>query len=235
MVIDQIPNMIDHIQILGHQLDMVRVGIIIIEIADLVQDHLAEAVATNLLDIIIIVSHLVVQPHSQALGHQVKNIIIMRTDKKEDTIGTIDTIAHLDQVQEIDIVDMVDIEREAHPPRKLPTFSGEDKTWKPFIYQFERFADRYHWSTRTKADRLKDCLSGKALELVQKMKIGNDYKVLCHKLKKRFGSSDEPITVRRNLQFVKQKEGESLEEFGQRVLFLVMDGLPGAKEKHRSK
>ena len=35
---------------------------------------------------------------------------------------------------------------------------------------------------------------------------------------------DEPVSVRRQLQYVKQFDGETLEEFAERVHFLVMDG-----------
>ena len=50
------------------------------------------------------------------------------------------------------------------------------------------------------------------------------------KLAKRFGVKDAPITVRRQLQFLKQEDNETLEEFSQRFHFLVMDGYPGALE-----
>ena len=46
----------------------------------------------------------------------------------------------------------------------------------------------------------------------------------------RFGVKDAPITVRRQLQILKQEENETLEEFSQRVHFLVMNGYPGALE-----
>ena len=52
----------------------------------------------------------------------------------------------------------------------------------------------------------------------------NDYKALRKALKQRFSKKDEPVSARRQLQFVRQQEGESLGEFAERVHFLVMDG-----------
>ena len=118
-------------------------------------------------------------------------------------------------------------------PPKLVPFSGEStgSTWLSFIFQFEPYADRYNWSSHKKAQRLLDCLTGKALDFIRKLHLENGFKTIKKNLKKRFGATEEPITVRRSLQFVKQTENEKLEEFAQRVLFLVMDGLPGAKQK----
>ena len=42
---------------------------------------------------------------------------------------------------------------------------------------------------------------------------------------------DAPITERRTLQFLKQGDSETLEEFSQRIQFNVMDRFPGAKEE----
>ena len=51
------------------------------------------------------------------------------------------------------------------------------------------------------------------------------------KLGKRFGIKNSPITVRRQLQFIKQDESDSLEAYSQKVMVMVMDGFPGAREK----
>ena len=112
---------------------------------------------------------------------------------------------------------------------KMTVFKG-DKTWDSFIFQFERVADRCGWSSRKQAEKLVDCLGGKALEYVRELRLEEDFTRMKRKLAKRFGVKDAPITVRRQLQFLKQEENESLEEFSQRVHFLVMDGYPGALE-----
>ena len=113
---------------------------------------------------------------------------------------------------------------------KLAAYTG-DKNWHSFIYQFERMARKYEWSTRKKGERLIDCLGRKAIDYVRELRIGTDFRLLKEKLSRRFGAKDAPITVRRGLQFIKQEENETLEEYSQRVHFLVMDGYPGAREK----
>ena len=106
-----------------------------------------------------------------------------------------------------------------------------DNTWDSFIFQFKRTAKRYDWSSRKKADRLVDCLGGKALEYVRELHLERDFKQMVKKLTRRFGVKDAPGTVRRELALLKQEETETLEEFSQRVHFRVMDGFPGAKER----
>ena len=111
---------------------------------------------------------------------------------------------------------------------KLEVFKGEGN-WETFIFQFERLAQRCGWDEGESCDRLLDCLGGKALEFVSEQRI-TSYKHLRKQLTRRFGSREQPISARRQLQYVRQKEGESLEEFSQRVHFLAMDGYPGARE-----
>ena len=82
---------------------------------------------------------------------------------------------------------------------KIAAYTG-DKNWHSFIYQFERMARKYEWSTRKKGERLIDCLGGKAINYVRELRIGNDFRLLKEKLSRRFGAKDAPITVRRGLQ-----------------------------------
>ena len=115
-------------------------------------------------------------------------------------------------------------------PPKMTIYKG-DNTWDSFIFQFKRTAKRYDWSSRKKADRLVDCLGGKALEYVRELHLERDFRQMVKKLTRRFGVKDAPGTVRRELPLLKQEETETLEEFSQRVHFRVMDGFPGAKER----
>ena len=82
-------------------------------------------------------------------------------------------------------------------PPKLVPFSGEStgSIWLSFIFQFEHYADRYNWSSHKKAQRLLDCLTGKALDFIHKLHLENDFKTIKKNLKKRFGATEEPITV----------------------------------------
>ena len=59
--------------------------------------------------------------------------------------------------------------RQRSPPMpKMTVFKG-DKTWDSFIFQFERVDDRCGWSSRKQAEKLVDCLGGKALEYVREL------------------------------------------------------------------
>ena len=84
-----------------------------------------------------------------------------------------------------------------------------DNTWDSFIFQFKRTAKRYDWSSRKKADRLVDCLGGKALEYVSELHLERDFRQMVKKLTRRFGVKDAPGTVRRELPLLKQEETET--------------------------
>jgi hypothetical protein len=110
----------------------------------------------------------------------------------------------------------------------LEIFKGDKgSSWEAFLCQFQRMTSRYNWSQRRKLDRLYACLGGKALEFATE--IGADsYKKLKSTMGKRFSKKEDPLTARRQLQYVRQKEEETLEELSQRVQFLAMEGHPGA-------
>ena len=84
-------------------------------------------------------------------------------------------------------------------------------------------------------DKLIDCLTGTALEYANKLDVRDDYKKMRHEMKRRFSNKDAPAAARRNLQYVRQKEGESLEQFSQRVHFLALDayGSAGSRTIHQ--
>ena len=57
------------------------------------------------------------------------------------------------------------------------------------------------------------------------------YETLKKGLTEKFGNKDQPSSFRRELQSVKQSDGETLEEFGQQIIFLVIEGHPQAKKE----
>ena len=57
------------------------------------------------------------------------------------------------------------------------------------------------------------------------------YETLKKGLTEKFGNKDQPSSFRRELQSVKQSDGETFEEFGQRIIFLVIEGHPQAKKE----
>ena len=119
--------------------------------------------------------------------------------------------------------------RKSPPTPRLPTFNG-DGNWDSFIFQFERLVDRYEWSDRKARERLLDCLKDKALEFAKEVR-SRDYYKLKKTMTRRFSTKEAPIAARRQLMSIRQKEGENLEEYSQRVQFLCMDGHPEAREE----
>jgi hypothetical protein len=112
---------------------------------------------------------------------------------------------------------------------KMASFSGTE-SWESFIFQFERLAKRRAWGKDKKLDRIIDCLRDKALEYARRSKACNSYSKLVSRLEKRFGVKEEPKTIQKELNFTKQQEGETLEEFSSRVYYKVMDAYPTLPE-----
>ena len=65
--------------------------------------------------------------------------------------------------------------RQRSPPMPKMAVFKCDKTWDSFIFQFERVADRCGWSSRKQAEKLVDCLGGKALEYVRELRLEEDF------------------------------------------------------------
>lgn len=122
--------------------------------------------------------------------------------------------------------------RDGPAPPKMATYDSK-RDWRPFELQFERTASRYGWSDEDKLDKLVESLREKALKFYsdQPRVIQEDYIATRNKLRRRYGRTEEPITVRRQLQELKQKEDEPLEEFADRAHELAADGYPGTTEE----
>ena len=112
-------------------------------------------------------------------------------------------------------------------PPKMSTYDGKSD-WR-FCMQFGPTARRYGWSEETKLDRLVESFRDKALKIFSDKPeaIQENYTAMTNKLKRRFGRADEPVTVRRRLQELYQREDERLEEFAERAHELTIDGYPG--------
>lgn len=106
----------------------------------------------------------------------------------------------------------------------MVTFSGSGiPSWESFIFQFERVANRRGWRSRKKIERLLDSLTDNALEYTRKLDI-EDYHTLKKKLRQQFSKKPQPVTARRQIQYIRQQENESLEDFAHKVYSLAMDG-----------
>ncbi|CAG2249837.1 unnamed protein product [Mytilus edulis] len=107
---------------------------------------------------------------------------------------------------------------------KMPVFTGSGNlSWEAFVYQFERTANRRNWDDAKKTCRFLDCLSEVALEYARRSHISR-YDDLRKYMKRRFSKKEEASAARRQLQYIRQLDGETVEEYAERVHFLTMDG-----------
>jgi hypothetical protein len=118
------------------------------------------------------------------------------------------------------------------PAPKLPSFHGETNKWRAFIYQFSETAKTHRWSRQHRLEKLKACLRDKAMEYVHNLHshVKYDYKELKKALTKRYGQKDPPSYARRQMYSMKQLDQETIEDYADRVLRLVLDGFPKAPE-----
>ncbi|CAC5392532.1 unnamed protein product [Mytilus coruscus] len=106
---------------------------------------------------------------------------------------------------------------------KMPVFTGSGNlSWEAFVYQFERTASRRNWDDAKKTCRFLDCLSEVALEYARRSHISK-YDELRKFMKRRFSTKEEASAARRQLQYIRQLDGETIEEYAERLHFLTMD------------
>ncbi|CAC5401507.1 unnamed protein product [Mytilus coruscus] len=82
--------------------------------------------------------------------------------------------------------------------------------------------------TQKKTCRFLDCLSEVALEYARRSHISK-YDELRKYMKRRFSKKEEASAARRQLQYIRQLDGETIEEYAERVHFLTMDGYYRSK------
>ena len=106
-------------------------------------------------------------------------------------------------------------------------------SWDAFYQRFDKFARASAWSEEECLDQLCWAINGKAadhLALLLEKYPNISYSYLTQRLGKRFGDKDLPETSYLRLQNAVQKEGESLEEWADRVVALAMKAFPHLPE-----
>ena len=103
---------------------------------------------------------------------------------------------------------------------KMQTFDGRAHDWKGFIFNFPQVARQMKWSYREKRDNLLTCMHGEAAAFLQgkPKEVRGDYHSLRDVLARRYGMVEPPTTARRQFNALRQEEGESIEDFADRVL-----------------
>ena len=106
--------------------------------------------------------------------------------------------------------------RHRSPPLPKPqVFAGKKGEWNGFIYHFRKTARYFGWSQREKGDRLLASLRGKAVDFIMSKprEVQDDYQALKDALEVRFGKMEHPTSARRQLGYLRQEEGETLEDY----------------------
>ena len=111
--------------------------------------------------------------------------------------------------------------------------SSKSSEWGPFLFQFRKMAKIGRWTEKEKRDSLLACLRGKAITYIQtKPKyFRTSYESLKSLLEQRYGMTELPATARRQLSSMKQEEGDTLEDFADRVIGKTGEGYLGVPEE----
>ena len=124
--------------------------------------------------------------------------------------------------------------RHRSPPLPKPqVFAGKKGEWNGFIFQFRKTARYFGWSQQEKGDRLLASLRGKAVDFIMSKprEVQDNYQALKDALEVRFGKMEHPTSARRQLGYLRQEEGETLEDYADKVLTKVSEAYPGIDDE----
>ena len=112
---------------------------------------------------------------------------------------------------------------------KIQPYDGKDD-FRLFLVKIELLAESYEWNENEKLVILVQNLTGKPLDIFSKQKPEDrrSFKITSEKLLRIFGKDDSPPVIRTQLMVIKQNEDELTDDFGQRVMQLVLQAYPDA-------
>ena len=112
---------------------------------------------------------------------------------------------------------------------KIQPYDGKDD-FRSFLVKIELLAESYEWNENEKLVILVQNLTGKPLDIFSKQKPEDrrSFKITSEKLLRIFGKDDSPPVIRTQLMVIKQNEDELTDDFGQRVMQLVLQAYPDA-------
>ena len=121
-----------------------------------------------------------------------------------------------------------------HGPRnqafpKVTPYDGSTD-FHAFAAKFEIIAKCCQWDDQNKLLHLVSALTGKALDCYawQEPEVMNNYTLVKDQLMKMFGKIKDPIIQRAELAAMRQRDEETIEEFGQRVRQIATRAYPTA-------
>ena len=100
-------------------------------------------------------------------------------------------------------------------------FAGKKGEWNCFIFQFCNTARYFGWS------------QGEATNFIMSKprEVQDDYQALWEALEVLLGKMGHPTSARRQLRYLRQEGGESLEDYTDKVLTKVSEAYPGIDEE----
>ena len=89
------------------------------------------------------------------------------------------------------------------------------------------------WVEPAKGDMLLANLQDKAVDFIMSKprEVQDDYQALKDALEVRFSKMEHPTSARRQLSYLRQEEGESLEDYADKVLTKVAEAYPGIDDE----
>ena len=110
--------------------------------------------------------------------------------------------------------------RNRHVPVQEPKLSKYDGSipWRVYEVKLLHLAQRYQWDDDTKLSKLVEALEGRALIFFSNLPINvqGNFEVVQKKMNNRFLPKEPAITVRKQLQTIRQNVDERLEEWAER-------------------
>ena len=118
--------------------------------------------------------------------------------------------------------------REGGNPPKIPLFHGEPGEWPSYYFAFRQVVNGMRLSNSQRKQRLLQSLRGKAAAylLAKPHATHFSFRRLLKELGRRFDAEEAPSAVRHQLLDARREEGETLDEFAERIQRMVQLTLP---------
>jgi hypothetical protein len=124
--------------------------------------------------------------------------------------------------------DQLVLDKLSPTPPQLSIYDGKTE-WKPYITQFGHIAQQYSWTESEKLNKLVECLKDQALHFFSSCSevVQDNFILLCQQMKEKFDHKVPPHIIRKQLQEIKQQEGETVDEFAERIEGMATAGYEG--------
>ena len=113
-------------------------------------------------------------------------------------------------------------------PPKIPLFHGEPGEWPSFYFAFRQVVNGMRLGNAQRKQRLLQSLRGKAAAylLAKPHTTHYSFRRLLKEMGRRFDAKEAPSAVRHQLLDARREEGETLDDFAERIQRMVQVALP---------